>query len=198
MIFKMRAGVWGWLVGASLLMGTTANAEGLVGKSAPEFSLLDQDGKSHSLSAYKGKTVVLEWTNPRCPFVVRHYDAGTMKRLAEAGAKDDVVWLAVNSSHFTNAAESKAWAVKYGHTFPTLHDADGKVGRAYGAKTTPHMFVIDGKGTVRYEGAIDADAWIEDPKAENYVASAIKQIKERGVVVKPAVKAYGCSVKYKR
>jgi len=173
-------------------------AEGLVGKTAPSFSLVDQAGKTHNLSNYVGKVVVLEWTNPGCPFVVRHYEAGTMKKLAEGTAKDGVVWLAVNSSHFTKPSETKAWAKKHGHSFPTLHDPDGKVGKSYGAKTTPHMFVIDQKGMVAYEGAIDADPWIEDAKAPNYVAAALVDLKGGKKVGKNYVKPYGCSVKYKR
>ena len=121
-----------------------------------------------------------------------------MKRLAEAGAKDGVVWLAINSSHFTNHEESKSWASKHGHTFPTLLDREGKIGQAYGAKTTPQMFVIDGKGIIRYQGAIDSDAWVKDPDAENYVSAALADLKAGVAVKTPSVKPYGCSVKYKR
>ena len=190
--------VWVALSVAGLLIASSASAAGLIGKKAPAFSLMDEAGKSHSLESYRGKTVVLEWTNPQCPFVVRHYDAGTMKRLAEATSSDGVVWLAVNSSHFTSSDETKAWAEKYGHTFPTLQDAAGKVGKAYGAKTTPHMFVIDGDGVVRYEGAIDSDPWVKDEKADNYVAAALADLKAKRAVAKGAIKPYGCSVKYKR
>ena len=178
-------------------LAAPAWAENLVGKKAPEFSLVDQNGKTHKLSDYAGKTVVLEWTNPGCPFVVRHYEAGTMKRLAEASASDNVVWLAVNSSHFTTAKESTDWATKHGHGFVTLHDPDGKVGKAYGAVTTPHMYVVDGKGMVAYEGAIDSDAWVKDPKATNYVAAALADLKAGRSVSQSYVKPYGCSVKYK-
>ena len=175
-----------------------ALAQDLVGKKAPEFSLVDQNGKTHKLSDYAGKNVVLEWTNPGCPFVVRHYEAGTMKNLANASSADSVVWLAVNSSHFTTVEESADWAKKHGHTFPTLHDADGKVGKAYKAVTTPHMYVVDAKGIVAYEGAIDSDAWVKDAKATNYVAAALADLKAGRSVGKPYVKPYGCSVKYKR
>jgi peroxiredoxin len=185
-------------VGAVFAMSSTAFAQDLVGKAAPAFSLVDQNGKTHTLADYSGKTVVLEWTNPGCPFVVRHYEAGTMKRVAENAAKDDVVWLAVNSSYFTKTAESTEWAKKHGHTFPTLHDADGKVGKAYGAVTTPHMFVVNAQGQVAYEGAIDSDAWVKDAKATNYVASALADLKAKRAVAKNHVKPYGCSVKYKR
>ena len=114
-----------------LTLSLPALAQDLVGKKAPEFSLVDQNGKTHKLSDYAGKNVVLEWTNPGCPFVVRHYEAGTMKNLANASSADSVVWLAVNSSHFTTVEESAEWAKKHGHTFPTLHDADGQVGKAH-------------------------------------------------------------------
>ena len=181
-----------------VLGATTSLAAGLVGKTAPAFSLADQHGATHTLDRYRGKTVVLEWTNPQCPFVVRHYDAGTMKRLAEATAGDGVVWLAVNSSHFASAKETMAWTAKYGHGFPTLQDPAGTMGKAYGAKTTPHMFVIDAKGIVRYEGAIDADPWVEDSKAENYVAKALADLKAKRAVTKGVIKPYGCSVKYEK
>ena len=179
-------------------LASPAMAQDLVGKKAPGFSLVDQNGKTHKLSDYAGKNVVLEWTNPGCPFVVRHYEAGTMKKLADTSAADSVVWLAVNSSHFTTAKESADWAKEHGHTFLTLHDADGKVGKAYGAATTPHMYVVDAKGLVAYEGAIDSDAWVKDAKAANYVAAALADLKAGRSVAKPFVKPYGCSVKYKR
>ena len=183
---------------AVFALSTPAFSQSLVGQAAPDFSLVDQNGKTHALADYAGKTVVLEWTNPGCPFVVRHYEAGTMKRVAENAAKDDVVWLAVNSSHFTKTSESADWAKKHGHTFPTLHDADGKVGKAYGAVTTPHMFVVNGQGQVAYGGAIDSDAWVKDAKATNYVVSALADLKAKRAVAKSHVKPYGCSVKYKR
>ena len=189
---------WFALSLSGLLVAVNVSAAGMVGKQAPTFSLVDEAGKSHNLESYRGKTVVLEWTNPQCPFVVRHYDAGTMKRLAEATAGDGVVWLAVNSSHFTSSKETKAWASKYGHTFPTLQDPSGKVGKAYGAKTTPHMFVIDGAGVVRYDGAIDSDPWVKEKSSENYVRAAIMDLKAKRPVGKDSVKPYGCSVKYKR
>ena len=175
-----------------------AAAQDLVGKKAPAFSLVDQNGKTHKLSDYAGKNVVLEWTNPGCPFVVKHYQVGTMKSLADSSAKDSVVWLAINSSHFTTKQESIEWSKKHGHTFPTLHDADGKVGKSYGAATTPHMYVVDAKGMVAYEGAIDSDAWVKDAKATNYVAAALADLKAGKAVTKSFVKPYGCSVKYKR
>jgi len=180
------------------LTSASAQAGKLVGKKAPAFSLTDQHGKKHDLKAYQGKTVVLEWTNPQCPFVVRHYDAKTMKNLAENFDSKGIVWLAVNSSHFVKHADSKAWAKKYGHTFPTLLDTDGKIGKAYNAKTTPHMFIIDGKGIVQYEGAIDSDSWGEDAKSTNYVNSALQAMLKKKPVDPNATKAYGCSVKYKR
>ena len=186
------------LASAILFTATPAYAGKLVGKKAPSFSLTDQHGKKHDLNAYQGKTVVLEWTNPQCPFVVRHYDAKTMKSLAEKFGSKDVVWLAVNSSHFVKHEESKAWAKKYGHTFPTLVDKDGKVGKAYHATATPHMFIIDGKGIVRYEGAIDSDPWGEEAKSTNYVDNALQAMLSNKPVDPNSTKAYGCSVKYKR
>ena len=168
-----------------------------VGQPAPDFTLTDARGKTHRLSDYRGKTVVLEWTNPECPFVKRHAQAKTMTRTFEQ-AGDDVVWLAVDSSHFVKPKDSKAWKSKHDIPYPILQDPEGKVGQMYAAKTTPHMFVIDGKGIVRYAGAIDNDPHGDkDAQARtNYVGQAIDAL---AAGKKPEVssnKPYGCSVKY--
>ena len=120
---------------------------------------------------------------------------GHYENLANASSADSVVWLAVNSSHFTTVEESADWAKKHGHTFPTLHDADGKVGKALQGSHDPHMYVVEAKGMVAYEGAIDSDAWVKDAKATNYVAAALADLKAGRSVGKPYVKPYGCSVK---
>jgi peroxiredoxin len=167
-----------------------------VGKPAPDFTLTDASGKEHKLSDYKGKHVVLEWTNPTCPYVVRHYDAKTMTTTADASG-DDVVWLAVDSSNFVKAEEAKAWKEKHGIAYPILLDAKGDVGRTYAAKTTPHMYVVDKEGVLRYSGAIDDDPRGEKKgEATNYVTTTLEALKAGKEVETSQTKPYGCSVKY--
>jgi peroxiredoxin len=173
---------------------TAAPATATVGQPAPAFTLTDADGKTHSLAQYKGKTVVLEWTNPGCPFVVRHYDAQTMKKLA--GQHKDVVWLAVNSTATNTADDSKKWAKDKGLPYPTLLDTDGKVGKVYGARTTPHMFVIDGKGVLRYAGAIDSDPKGKGGTVTSYVGDALTALAAGKAPSPASTEPYGCSVKY--
>jgi peroxiredoxin len=170
-----------------------------VGKPAPAFTLKDESGKEHSLAQYKGKVVVLEWTNPGCPFVQRHYTANTMQKTFGGYDAQKVVWLAVDSTA-TNAPEkSAAWKKEKGFTFPVLQDPSGQVGKQYAAKTTPHMYVIDAQGVLRYEGAID-----DDPRGNkkagtptNYVKGAVDALLSGKPVPSATTEAYGCSVKYK-
>ena len=176
-----------------------------IGKPAPDFSLADTDGKTRTLSSFKGKYVVLEWTNFDCPFVRKHYDSGNMQKLQETYTAKGVVWLRICSSaegkqgHYAakdtaeRIAREKSMATAY------LADGSGAVGRSYGAKTTPHMFVVDTEGTLVYAGAIDdkPSTKTDDVKAAtNYVAAAL----DAGLAGKPVeVKTstpYGCSVKY--
>jgi peroxiredoxin len=168
-----------------------------VGKPAPDFTLPDADGKKHTLSQYKGKIVVLEWTNPGCPFVKRHYTAKTFTTLAAAFGTE-VVWLAVNSTHNNKPEDSKKWAKDNGLSYPTLQDPDGKIGKTYGARTTPHMFVVDSKGVLAYAGAIDADPTGKAAAAENYVQKAVAALKEGKKPAPASTEPYGCSVKYKQ
>ena len=162
---------------------------------APDFTLKDQSGSAHTLSQYKGKIVVLEWTSPTCPFVVRHYTAKTMT--SSAKAHPEVVWLTVNSSHFTKDKDNRAWAEKNG-VRTVLNDSSGSVGALYGARTTPHMYIIDVKGALAYQGAIDNDPYGENAQPINYVMQAIKELKAGRRVSQADTKPYGCSVKYKR
>lgn len=180
-------------------------ANPIPGQAAPDFTEEAAQGGEVSLDQFEGKTVVLEWTNDGCPFVQKHYNAKNMQQLQRRAAAEDVVWLQVISS-----AEGKqgyadaARAIKLNEdrgAMPayTLLDEDGSMGRAYAAKTTPHMFVIDGEGIVRYNGAIDTipTANVDDlPNAQNYVAAALEQMKDGGEVVTKVSKPYGCSVKY--
>lgn len=182
-----------------------AHAAPAVGQPAPVFQGVDSNGQRHALSDYRGKTVVLEWTNPGCPFVQAHYGAGNMQRLQAAAAKDGVVWLTVNSGapgkqgHLTGP-QANAQMAKDGATPAAyLLDPAGEIGRTYAAKTTPHMFVIDPSGTLAYAGGIDdkptGDAK-DIPAAKNHVLAALGDVKAGRAVATPTARAYGCSVKY--
>lgn len=175
------------------------------GSKAPSFKLKDSNGKEHSLADFKGKVIVLEWVNFGCPFVKKHYVSGNMQKLQKDYTKKGVVWLSVNSSapgkqgHYDAAGASAQ--VKEQKAVPTAYllDETGEVGRAYGAKTTPHMFVIDKDAKIVYAGAIDDhpsfDA-AEIPKSINYVQQALDEVLAGKTVTKASTKAYGCSVKY--
>ncbi|MCW8984419.1 MAG: redoxin domain-containing protein, partial [Thermoanaerobaculales bacterium] len=148
-----------------------------VGDAAPPFTLADTAGNEVSLSDFGGKIVVLEWLNPDCPFVQRHYKAGTMKNLAtEYGAKG-VVWLTINSTNYMDGAANAKFKADNSLPYTILVDQSGEVGHLYGARTTPHMYIIDGTGTLVYIGAID-----DDPRgnkgepAVNYVAVALDEV----------------------
>ena len=166
---------------------------------AKEFELLDQEGRRVSLRDLLGKVVVLEWFNPDCPFVKRHHvSRKTMVTLARKYSDKGVVWLAVNSTHYMDRPTSKRWHDTWKLPYPVLIDRDGKVGRAYAAKTTPHMFVIDRDGSVAYEGAIDSDPRGRAKSSENYVDTAITDLLAGRPVSTPRTRSYGCSVKYAR
>jgi peroxiredoxin len=176
-----------------------------VGQPAPSFTLTDTHGKSHSLSDFKGKTVVLEWINHQCPFVVKHYSGGAMQALQKEYTAKGVVWLSICSSapgkqgHMSPDAWNKTTAEKGAAPTAVLLDEDGKVGKAYQAKTTPHMFIINPEGILVYAGAIDSikSTKAEDvPKATNYVKAALDEILAGKPVTTASTEAYGCSVKY--
>ncbi len=185
-------------------MLTSAAVAGVApGDEAPDFRLQDTDGQLHQLHDYlaAGKTVVLEWFNPDCPFVKKHHVAHrTMAGLAVNHADDGTVWLAINSG-----AEGKQGAglernqrarEEYGITYPVLLDPNGKVGQRYGATNTPHMFVIASDGTVAYAGAIDDNRDAQTLGTVNHVEAALADLAAGRPVAVPATKAYGCSVKY--
>lgn len=176
-----------------------------VGETAPDFTLTDTNGKAQSLSSYKGKFVVLEWLNHDCPFVHKHYDSGNMQALQKEYTGKDVVWLSINSSAEGKegyySAEKSNELTKEKDASPTavLLDTDGKVGKLYGAKTTPHMFIVSPQGLLIYQGAIDdkASADQEDIKtSKNYVKAALDEAIAGKAVSEPSTKSYGCSVKY--
>jgi peroxiredoxin len=191
---------------AFTLAAPAAQAGVEIGKPAPDFTGTDSNGQSHKLSDFKGKTVVLEWTNPECPYVVKHYDSKNMQALQEEMTAKDVVWLTINSSADgeqgnQNAEQANAYMTEKGSK-PTARilDPSGEIGKLYDAKTTPHMFVIDAAGNVVYAGAIDdndsakpADA----ATANNYVRGAIEALMAGKPVETAQTKPYGCSVKYK-
>jgi peroxiredoxin len=169
-----------------------------VASAAPDFTLTDQNGKTVSLSDYKGKIVVLEWINPDCPFVQRHYKAGTMADLATRYGEKGVVWLAINSTNYMGQKDNAKWVETYKLPYPILDDHDGAVGHAYSAKTSPHMYVIDASGNIVYQGAIDDDPRGSKPPAERtqYVAKALDELLAGQPVSVAESKPYGCSVKY--
>lgn len=177
-----------------------------IGERAPAFTLKDSNGKEHSLSDFKGKFVVLEWLNHDCPFVRKFYDGGDMQGLQEKYTGKGVVWLVINSSapgeqgHLTPEAANRISAEKKAKHTALLLDHDGKVGRAYDARVTPHMFVINPEGILIYNGAIDSirSARRADiPNAENYVVSALTSAMKGEPVATPLTRPYGCSVKYR-
>jgi peroxiredoxin len=176
-----------------------------IGSEAPNFTLTDSEGKEHSLSDFKGKYVVLEWVNYDCPFVKKHYSSGNMQSLQEKWRANGVVWLSINSSapgkqgHFIgDELNQRILSEKAAHT-AYLMDQDGTVGRLYGAKTTPHMFLIDPEAKLQYQGAIDSNPSrnADDiPSSINYISQALKLLKNGKDVEVKDTKPYGCSVKY--
>lgn len=185
--------VFGWV-------GSAFAAES--GKPAPEFSVTDILGKKHRLSDYRGKIVVLEWLNPACPYVTRHYRSGNMPATQAAAAEAGAVWLQVNSTAMgdLDAGKTQEWQKKQGVVATGyLRDVDGKLGRLYGAKTTPHLYVIGPDGTLAYQGAIDDQpqaTQANTQSAHNYVKAAIVALKAGKPVETPATEPYGCAVKY--
>ncbi|MFN3512183.1 MAG: thioredoxin family protein [Phenylobacterium sp.] len=190
---------------AAFAVAAPAAAAPVVGQSAPAFTAKDADGRTRSLSEFAGKTVVLEWTNDGCPYVQKHYKAGAMQKLQKDAAKDGVVWLTLVSSapgkqgHLSET-EAKGWKAQHGAgSSALLLDPAGQVGKAYDARTTPHMYVVDGSGKLVYMGGID-DKPSADPAslqgATNYVTAALSDLKAGRAVATPVSRPYGCSVKY--
>ncbi len=193
------------MLAAALTFAAPLFAKPVVGEPAPDFSVTDASGKTQTLADYKGRTVVLEWNNPECPFVGKHYGARNMQTQQADAAAQGVVWLTVNSGakgkqgHFDAAGATAYVAKVHGNEAAYLLDADGKVGHAYDAKTTPHMYVIDKDGVLRYMGGIDsiASTDVEDiPKATQYVRQALAELAAGKAVSVPTSEPYGCSVKY--
>jgi peroxiredoxin len=198
MKFRMSFLVLGLLAGP-------ACAVGVVGQAAPAFSGIDSSGKTVSLGDFKGKTVVLEWVNPSCPYVRKHYDSANMQSTQKGATAQGVVWLSVNSTHpghgeHRKPAEMAAWTKQQGATpTHTLMDGNGAIGRAYGARTTPHLYIVDAQGKLAYAGGIDdkPSAHPADVKtAKNFVNAALADLAAGRPVAQASTRAYGCSVKY--
>ena len=189
-----------------VLFGVTTFAQtAKINEQAPVFKLVDSNGKEHSLTDFKGKVVVLEWINFECPFVKKHYNSKNMQSLQLKYTKKDVVWLSICSSaegkqgNFSNDEINKRIKDHNAKMSAYLIDANGKVGKMYGAKTTPHMYVIDKEGKLVYVGAIDdkPSTDVSDVKdAKNYVADALDELLSGKNVSFQSSTSYGCSVKY--
>ena len=190
----------------ALLFTLTAQAVPSVGQPAPDFTLKDAAGKTVKLADFRGKYVVLEWTNPNCPFVRKHYDSGNMAATQQDVVGQGAVWLSINSSaktsfEYMEPARLVAWqqARKVQPT-ATLMDEDGVAGKAYGARTTPHMYIVDPQGRLAYAGGIDSipSANPEDVrKAVNYVRQGIAEASAGKPLSAATTRPYGCSIKYK-
>jgi peroxiredoxin len=189
----------------SLAVASASFANIQIGQAAPDFALTDVSGKAVKLSDYKGKHVVLEWTNPNCPYVKKHYDSKNMQGLQSAYAGKGVVWLAINSTSTGHQDYMKpaalndklnAWGSK---PSATLMDADGKTGTTYGAKTTPHMYIVDPQGKLIYAGGIDDKRSANPadiPSSKNFVRAALDETLAGKPVSVATSTPYGCSVKY--
>jgi peroxiredoxin len=191
--------------GAMLVNAAGLKDDPVIGEPAPAFTLTDQYGNEHSLADFAGKTVMLEWLNHDCPFVVKYYRAGEMQRLQQEYTAKDVIWLSVISSapgkqgYLEPEEIIKVNEEKSVHSTAVLIDADGTVGRAYGARTTPHMYVIDEDGILRYNGAIDDKPTANAADLEGarvYAAEALDAVLAGNEVEVKTTRPYGCSVKY--
>ena len=192
-----------WLVAAvafAACWGAVAEgAAAKVGEKAPAFSLLDQEGNKAGLSDFADKIVVLEWVNWDCPYSRRHQKPGTLKALLPKYKGKDVVFLGINTTHYHNVGINKERAKQYGIPYPILDDHSGDTGRAYGAKTSPDMRIIDKKGIIVYQGAIDNDPRGKRTEGKiNYVEQALDELLGGQKISTPQTRPYGCSVKYAR
>ena len=176
-----------------------------IGQPAPDFSATDSKGAAQSLSQYRGKTVVLEWTNADCPFTHKHYASGNMQSIQTLAQKNGVVWLSVISAapgkqgYVNGPAADELTQSRHAAPSAVVLDPSGNLGRLYGAKTTPHMFVIDKNGALQYMGGIDSIATADAadiPNAEPYLKEAMLAVVQGSPVAHPVTKPYGCSVKY--
>jgi len=193
-----------FLITLALVAGS-AIAAPRVGEPAPDFTGVDTQGKTHRLADYRGKTVVLEWTNHDCPYVRKHYGAGNLQEQQREAAAQGVIWLSVISSapgqqgHVSPAEADELTRSRKAAPHAVLLDPEGRIGRAYEAKTTPHMYIIDEAGKLVYLGGIDSLATADPadiPKATQYVRVALKERAAGQPISAPVTRPYGCSVKY--
>jgi peroxiredoxin len=189
---------------ACMLASPAAAALG-TGDTAPDFIAVDIDGQSQSIKQYKGKTVVLEWHNPGCPFVKKFYEPGAMQKMQTEAKERGIVWLTINSGapkkqgHMSPTEARKAFAASKSASTAYIIDETGVIGHLYGAKTTPHMFVIDRSGTIVYNGAVDdkpSTDSVDIESSKNYVTAALDALSAGRSVSEASTKPYGCSVKY--
>jgi peroxiredoxin len=192
-------------IAAACTLASGAWAAATVGQPAPAFTVQDVDGRTVSLTDFKGKPVVLEWVNPGCPFVRKHYDSANMQGTQKDAVAKGAVWLTINStaagsSDYKTPQAMGQWMRQQGAAATaTLMDADGRVGRAYGARVTPHMYIIDAQGKLAYAGAIDSipTARVGDiEKATNYVKQALPEVVAGKPATPATTQAYGCTIKY--
>lgn len=190
---------------AAACLATSSLAAAVIGQAAPAFTAPAADGKTVTLESLRGKTVVLEWTNADCPFVKKHYDSGNIPSLQKDAISKGVVWLQVISSapgtqgHVDGATAIKLNQSRGAAPSGTLLDADGKIGKAYGAQTTPHLFIVNPEGKLVYKGGIDSVASAQPSdiaKADNYVKLALADLQAGKKVAQASTQPYGCSVKY--
>ncbi len=184
-------------------LAPAARAAVAPGQPAPDFTVTDIAGKKHALSAYRGKIVVLEWLAPGCPYVLRHYRSGNLPATQSAALADGAVWLQINSSAMgdLDLAKTEEWRKKNGvaPAVAYIRDEAGRLGRAFGAETTPHLFVISAEGKLAYQGAIDdqpSASQANTVHAHNYVKAAIAALKAGRPAETATSKPYGCGVKY--
>lgn len=177
-----------------------------IGKEAPDFTATDIHGNKFKLSDYRGKNIILEWTNHKCPFVRKHYESGNMQKTQELATKNGAIWISIVSSckgkqgYVTPEEAIEIEKRANAHSTHRILDENGEIGHLYGAKTTPNMFIINDKGILVYEGAIDsvADTNPESiKKATNYVLKALDDLNSGKEVEIPATAPYGCAIKYK-
>lgn len=193
------------LASFSLSLCCVASAAPLTsGQPAPDFTFTDLSGRAGKLSDFRGKIVILEWLNPGCPYVLRHYKSGNLPALQKSAAAEGVIWLQINSNAMgdLDPKASVEWQKKHGALSPAyIRDQTGQLGRLYGAQTTPHFFVVGRDGTLAYQGAIDdqpSASLATTSSAHNYVAAALAALKAGRPVEKPTTEPYGCAVKFER
>ncbi|MEO7547443.1 MAG: thioredoxin family protein [Ramlibacter sp.] len=194
------------IAASTLCLAVAAHAAPSVGQPAPDFSLKDASGKTVKLSDFKGKHVVLEWTNPGCPYVQKHYNSGNMPATQKEAVDKGVVWLSINStekasSDYLEPARLVSWmSQRKSQPSATLMDEDGVAGKAYGARTTPHMYIVNPQGQLVYAGGIDSIASSNPDdirKAVNYVKQGLGETLAGKPISTATTRAYGCSIKYK-